>query len=251
MSNTINAPEISPAIRALFDQIEHAPEGTYTQVTEGDFGWRSRVDEWTTPLAETGHTAENMQQQVDSGEQALFCRFWRADGAKVSLSEQTTEFLDAEFWPLPNARYERDAAFRTPGGYLYISDGMWIPTALEDVDGTPTVTYTAKGLLTQRLREADRARQDAVLAAHPEIISNKPSWASATDISDDATGIDVYYVAEFGPVGLTQIDSFEDGAWSAGTACARIGSTYLEDPAEIRAAAAGLIAAANALEAQA
>lgn len=245
MSNVITERRVHPGVAAIFESIDTLEDGHYALITEGDFGWLPVDDEWSVPLEITGHTLNEVRDMVDLGTPGLFCRFWEPDGTRVSFEQRTEEFNARELAPLPaEIAHIRHAALRTPGGLLFISDGLWYPSAVAEVDGEHVVTYVTRER-HYALRRA--AEVSAFLAAHPEIDGFRPAWAE--DASPLALGA-IEFAAQVGRTEIVRVDELVGDEWEHGSAAILVREDEFT-ASEARQLAADLLRAADALEAQA
>lgn len=248
--NTTAPTTIHPGVEAIFTQIDQLPDGQFLLLDEGDFGYTDHGPVWTRPMTDLAIDLDTARADAQEQKAHLFADWFFPDGTRVPLDLRDDAWMQAEFHPIPSLiRTTSRAAYRTPGGYLYVCLGIWYADAEATIDGAPAFTFVTDKELLRRWEADRRAARDAFLERHAaEIEARRPAWADRVEVFDpDSDEAEVYYESLLGEVRISRLDSvFPE--WTEDLPRIAVPREEEISADEARKLAADLIAAADMLE---
>ncbi|WP_454158278.1 hypothetical protein [Microbacterium lacticum] len=248
--NTTAPTTIHPGIEAIFAAIDQLPDGQFLLLDEDDFGYADHGPVWTRPMTDLVIDLDTARADAQEQKAHLFANWFFPDGTRVPLDLRDDAWMHAEFHPIPhNVRTTSRAAYRTPGGYLYVCLGTWYADAETTIDGAPAFTFVAAQELLRRWEADRKAASDAFFERHAaEIEARRPAWADRVDVfSPDSDETEVYYESIVGEVRISRLDSvFPE--WTEDLPRITVPREEEISTDEARKLAAYLIAAADKLE---
>ena len=248
--NTTAPTTIHPGVEAIFAAIDQLPDDQFLLLDEGDFGYTDHGPVWARPMTDLIIDLDTARADAQEQKAHLFADWFFPDGTRVPLDLRDDAWMQAEFHPIPSLiRTTSRAAYRTPGGYLYVCLGIWYAAAEATIDGAPAFTFVTDKELLRRWEADRKSARDAFLERHAaEIEAHRPAWADRVEVFDpDSDEPEVYFESFAGDVRIARVDAVRP-TWVEETPTI---VTFIKDDLtadEARKLAADLIAAADKLE---
>ncbi len=200
-------------IADVFAAIDECPRGHVVALGPGDFGYMEYGEEWVRPMSDfrAAFTAEWVRQEIVEQQSSWFGRWYDADGNVIPARVRDDDWTARESEGMPTSTLQAHAlsAWRSPSGFLFVSDGSWMPTEELEVDGEPAFRFVS--LAGVKRREA--ARGEEWLAAHPEVGAAVQSWATDIEVNINTRRetVDVWAERDLGLVHLSKHAELCDG----------------------------------------
>lgn len=206
---TMETTTVHPEIEAIFAQIDQLPEGHLLLLDEHDFGFRDVGDVWTRPMTDITVDLDTLKADAENQQPHLFGIWFDAAGTRIPLAHRDEAWMEAEFDQIPrDGRATRNAAFRSPGGFLFVSLGIWYADSEATIDGAPAFTFVTERELLRRWQAAHEAAKEQFLElAAVELELHRPGWEERVDAYDvESDEPEVIYEATVGNVRITRVD---------------------------------------------
>lgn len=169
--------------------------------------FRDESEPWIRPLGELRSSVEQLRGDAIAGYQHWFADWYDAAGTLIPLAERPERWFDAELEGADVRALQAvpNSLWRSTSGNLFVSRGTWVPVEETTLGGEPAFVFISMHRALQIEREAEAARDAAVLDEHPEIRAQMPSWAEDVELMNfDEGSVDFAYVKSYpnGSIGL-------------------------------------------------
>ncbi|MFC7927688.1 hypothetical protein [Microbacterium laevaniformans] len=243
---------VHAGIAELFEQMNELPEGQFLILQPSDFGYEDHGPEWNRRISDLSVDADQIRADAAEGRTSLFVVWYNPDGTLVPRELRDADWMKAEFHTIPRPlRCRRNAAYRTDGGYLYVSLGLWWPVAETTIDGEEACTFITDEEMFCRWVAKKNAVNAEYLERHAaKIRARRPAWATKVAVHGaESDEPEICYTATFGSAHVLLIEDGESTDVPTIT-------IETEGPEELtaetaRQLAADLAAAADAIEGKA
>lgn len=203
----MNATAIHGDVQETFDRLEGLPSNLMLVLRPDDAFYQQirgsyRVGSWAFPM---------FVQQPDSYRVGSAHPFWTVIGPDGRVTRDVPRGFDEWLATVHPGLAATPNAVTRHGDYLVVSHGNYQITAVDHTGDEPM--YELINFAEEERRE--KAKSDALVAAHPQIVAAKPKWADKVSVMGEGGGeVNVMFERDLGNVEISQWGTLEDGVFT-------------------------------------